>query len=615
MSKKSSQKARTPIDKSPPQQKKQVVGSHASSIEKEAFFTTYWKPVSVICLLAIILYAQTLSFGYVLDDSILITGNKFTQKGVGGIPEIFSTEGFKGYYEQDELVQGGRYRPLSLASFALEKSIFGDKPGVGHFINVLLYALSGILIFRVLLLMFPRRTTDRWWFSIPFVATLLFIVHPLHTEIVANIKGRDEIFALMGELGVLYYSFRYVSERKYKYLWFSFICFFLGILSKESVITFLAVTPITLHFFTRSTRTDKFKTLVPLVAGTFIYLIMRYAALGYLYSGLEITNIMNNPFYGVSFSDKTATIFFTLLLYLKLLVYPHPLTHDYYPYHIPILNWSDWAPIASLLIHIALAIIAIKGWKKKTVLSYCILFYLFTLSIVSNLFISIGAFMNERFLYHSSLGFCIIVGWLLVEKLKNNEWARKVATGVFFIAVVAFAAKTEIRLPDWKSMAALDRAGMRVSYNSARANHFYARLMWDSVYLKLPGNAPAGQRKAVLDSMKPYFYRAIEILPSYYEANAMKAGIAAEYHKLDNNYDSLLKVFEEVNRTGVEEKFILDYLHYINQIVNNRKDALKVQEFYRRMILLFDRANNKVKLREEYRTLLNEIDSRINQLP
>src|SRR5678816_2407002 len=104
---------------------------------------------------------------------------------------------------------------------------------------------------------------------------------------------------------------------------------------------------------------------------------------------------MNNPFYGMSFGEKMATVFYTLLLYLKLLVYPHPLTHDYYPYHIHMMHWTDWAPILSLLLHSVFIVVMVKGWKKKTTWSYSIAFYLVTLSIVSNLVISVGTFMNE----------------------------------------------------------------------------------------------------------------------------------------------------------------------------------------------------------------------------
>ena len=579
------------------------------------FFSENWRQLSIISLLALVLYVESVSFSYVLDDSILIAENKFTQKGIKGVGDIFSYESFKGYFgDQKEMVEGGRYRPLSIATFAVEKSLFGKNPAAGHLINVLLYALTGIFLYRVLLFMFPPGSTGKekkWYFSIPFITVILFIAHPLHVEVVGNIKGRDEIFALLGELGVLFFTFRYLENKRLKYLVYSFLCFFLGILSKEGVITFLAIVPITAYFFTNSSAGDKIKISLPLLAASFIYLVIRYNVLGFLFSGAEITNLMNNPFYGMSFGEKTATIFYTLLLYLKLLVFPHPLTHDYYPYHIPIMNWTDWAPLLSLVLYVSLIVIAVRGWKKKTIPSYAILFYLITLSIVSNLFISIGTFMNERFVYHASLGFCIAVAWLLVEKLNFNLIARRIALAVFILGTIGLSAKTLVRLPDWKTVESLDRSALKVSPNSARANHFFGILIWGKNYLTLPANAEPARRKAVLDSLKPYFDKALQILPSYNSANSMKAGVAAEYHKLDNNYPALIKAFEEVNLTGTYEKFILEYLHYVNKRVNNLKDAKLLEAFYKRMISYYDITFKNTNLPPEYRSLLKEIQERM----
>ena len=583
------------------------------------FFKRNWKQLTIIGLLAAGLYFQSVSFGYVLDDSILIVTNKFTQKGIAGIGDIFTNESFKGAFEnQPEMVEGGRYRPMSIATFALEKTITGGNTSISHLINVLLYVLTGIFLYRVLLFMFPKPRSaiseTKWFFSVPFIASIIFIAHPLHVEVVANIKGRDEIFALLGELGILYCSFKWLSQKRFRYLVFSFLFSLFGILSKENVITFLAIVPITAYFFTTSSSTDKLKITLPLLIATIIYVVMRVNALGYFFTGKEITNLMNNPFYGMNFGEKTSTIFYTLLLYLKLLAYPHPLTHDYYPYHIPIMHWSDWASILGILLYLGMLIVMIKGWKKRTVWAYSIAFYLVTLSIVSNLFISVGTFMNERFVYHASLGFCIALAWLLVEKMNYSLLTRRLSYFIFSLAIVAYSVLTIIRLPDWKDTEALDKSALKVSHDSARANHFYGMLIWGNVFLKLPKDADSARKIAVLDSLKPYFDKALEILPSYSSANSMKAGIAAEYHKLDNDYEKLIKAFEEVNLTGTYEKFILDYLHYVNPRTNKLKDAKLLEAFYQRMIKYYDQNFKNTTLPSEYRSLLKEIQGRMVNL-
>lgn len=75
-----------------------------------------------------------------MDDQLVIWDNIYVQKGLTGIPDIFAHDSFMGYYQTDNfLLEGGRYRPLSLATFALEIEIFGkNKPGISHFVNILL---------------------------------------------------------------------------------------------------------------------------------------------------------------------------------------------------------------------------------------------------------------------------------------------------------------------------------------------------------------------------------------------------------------------------------------------------------------------------------------------
>src|ERR1039457_1130018 len=166
--------------------------------------TDKYLPLMIIVVFTFILYANTFTNDYALDDLIVINGNAFTKKGFSGLGEIFSYDSFTGFFgKQKKLVAGGRYRPLSMATFAIEYGFFKDfKPGFSHFLNVLFYAITGILLFLILsrLIKPQKNKLKQWHLGIPFIATLLFLAHPLHTEVVANIKGRDEIFALMFSL-------------------------------------------------------------------------------------------------------------------------------------------------------------------------------------------------------------------------------------------------------------------------------------------------------------------------------------------------------------------------------------------------------------------------------
>ncbi|MEL6639270.1 MAG: hypothetical protein AAFR05_21140, partial [Bacteroidota bacterium] len=205
------------------------------------FWSRYWLPAAFLFVLAVGLYLSTVQYEFVLDDKIVYSENNFVKKGFAGIPEIFTTESFTGYFgEQRDLIEGGRYRPLSIATFAAEyaltkravtntqgQTVYEGNPAVGHWGNILLYGLTGLLLFRILSLLFPLPAGRPWYWGIAFVGTLLFIVHPIHTEVVANIKGRDEILAMLGALGALYFALAYFQKNHFGYLALSVLSFFL----------------------------------------------------------------------------------------------------------------------------------------------------------------------------------------------------------------------------------------------------------------------------------------------------------------------------------------------------------------------------------------------------
>jgi protein O-mannosyl-transferase len=324
--------------------------------------------------------------------------------------------------------------------------------------------------------------------------------------------------------------------------------------------------------------------------------------------------VMNNPFYGMDWSDKMATIFYTLLLYLKLHIFPHPLTHDYYPYQIPKMTWAAWQSILSLVLHIGLGIVILRGWRKKSIWAYTAAFYLIALSIVSNIFVSVGTFMNDRFVYHASLGVCLALAYFFTEKMAGLPLVKKIGLGLATLLFIGFCIKTISRVPDWRNGASLNTAAIKYSPNSARANCFYAVSIWENQYVKLDNMTPPSQRKALLDSMRYYFDKSVQILPQYQASQKMRAGIASEYHKMDKNDDALLASFNEINKSGVYVDYVLEYLKYINSSIYDRTTALKFEAYYKDMVDYYKRTQPTTILPVEYQKLLTEIQARIELL-
>ena len=124
-------------------------------------------------LFAFILYGNTIFNKYAVDDN-LVTNNSVVQQGFKAIPQIFSTR----YFTQQGNVgsSSADYRPIVKASFAIEYQLWGEKPGRSHAINILLYWALAVLLFFIL-----KRLFYNYNILFPFLITILFMAHPVHT--------------------------------------------------------------------------------------------------------------------------------------------------------------------------------------------------------------------------------------------------------------------------------------------------------------------------------------------------------------------------------------------------------------------------------------------------
>lgn len=513
----------------------------------------------VILLFGFLLYANTITHEYAVDDMIVVQKNKLTQKGFDGIADIMTTDAFYGFFGEDyKFVAGGRYRPLSIVTFAIEVELFGsNKPHISHFINALLYGITCMLIFLLLLKLFKQYPSSALQVTVPFIAALLYTAHPIHTEVVANIKGRDEIMGMMFSILTLLFSVKYIQQKNVLALLLTLVSFVLALLSKENAITFLAVVPLTLYFFTSAKIKDHAVIIAPMLVIAGIYVVLRQK-----FTGVEITadtsEILNNPFVNATYAEQLATVAFTFWEYWRLQIFPHPLTHDYYFNQVPIISWDNVKAIFPFFLNAAIVGWALLKLKSKNVFSYAILYYFITISIVSNILFTVGIAMNERFVFMSSLGFCIILALALVKLgnyIKEKTWQSNevlnpsLTLGMLAIILLGYSVKTFARNLDWKDDFTLFAADYLNSPNSAKIKNSYGgELITQSdkveeplktEYLKkaekvlgealkiypnylnallLMGNA----KYKLYDSMpeaKYYYEQTIRLKPDYFEGN------------------------------------------------------------------------------------------------
>jgi len=501
-----------------------------------AWFTNKQLHCILIAVLAFVLYANTLGHQYALDDSIVITDNDFTLEGVSGIGDIMRYDTFRGFFKvegKDKLVSGGRYRPFTLVMFAIGESIWGGgKPGINHFINILLYAGIGVMLYLwILALLQHKKSYGHGWF-IALATALLFVAHPVHTECVANIKGRDEIMALLGSIIAAYFILRSYQSKagvETKYILYACLAFLVAIFSKENTITFLGVVPLMLFVFTKASFGEAMRRTLPLLAPAMLFIIVRTMVIGFDVGGDPPKELMNNPFIKIqgssyvpfSAGEKLGTIFFTLLKYLQLQVIPHPLTHDYYPRHIAIMSFANWQVIVSVLLHLILLAYGIMLSAKKKLIGFGILYYIGTLFIVSNLLFPVGTNMAERFLFMPSVGFCFVVAVLLHQlfaKVESGKLVKfekyKAPLMIIGLVTILFGVLTIVRNPVWYNNMSLFVTDADTSVNSAKLqNSVGGELVTKSVEEK-----NETKRLAMVNKAVGHLNQAIKIHPNYKNA-------------------------------------------------------------------------------------------------
>ncbi len=506
-----------------------------------------WQKVARLLYIALpafafLLYSNTNRFGYNGDDDAVTRGNRHVQQGVKGIGEIFTTGYYDGFAHSDRSSNDRLYRPLPLASFAIEKQLWGNSPETGHLINVILYSAACLLLYMLLIkLLSPAPAI------ISICITLLFIAHPVHTEVVANIKSRDEILCLFFLLLSLITLVNYARAYHFAWLAAMVLSLALSLLSKENAIAFLGLAPLTIFFTQKHFNKKVWLSAMPAIAAVAAaYLFARSFALG------EIANreldIMDNSLVAAnSASEIFATNFVILWKYLQLLFVPTMLSWDYSYNQIPIANWSSPVAWLSLLIHGGLLTYALFNIKNKSWIAYGIFFYFIALSISSNFIIKIASTMAERFLFIPSIGFCI-AAVLVAEKMirKIPCPALKTALSLILISCVAagFSYKTVTQNKVWSSPLSLMEHGAKASPNSARAHLFLGHEYMDMAAKN------SSELKKVMDVKKAIgaYKKSLEIYPEY--GGALNS-IGRAYFFL-GDMDSAIYFFRKVSATDKE---------------------------------------------------------------
>jgi Flp pilus assembly protein TadD len=419
----------------------------------------------MLSIAAFLLFAPTIGHGFVLDDLAVIENNKFVQEGFGGIPDLFSTFYWKGFWDAN----AGLYRPLSMVMFAIEWAISPNNPALHHSINVLLYTLTIGLLFKILLKLLPGYSV---WVS--FAVTLIFMVHPSHTEVVANIKSRDEILCFLFFL-LTFRSLLNVRSGKPMDLVKSALLFLACLLSKEAGIMYLPIFVLYFWMMKKEAAFSVVKKLVPLIIVAGVWLILHQFV---IYSDptppIQYT-YHDNSLVACEAGSRYATGVAILGRYLLETVAPFNLSYDYSYNQLPCLSFTSLPVISTLIVVILLGLVIVKTRKSKPEIGFGILFFFISIALVTNIFSLIGTTYANRLIYAPSLGIIFSVVLVLFTLFKAEQ-ASKWQSGAVLTSLavgILFAVQTVQRNKVWESNTTLFKADLENSPNSARVQFNY----------------------------------------------------------------------------------------------------------------------------------------------
>jgi len=356
---------------------------------------------ALLGLLVLAVFGRTIGYGFVnYDDSFYVYENAAVTQGLtlDGIARMFTAP------------QHHDWVPLTALSHALDWQLYGSWAGGHHLSNVLLHALSSILLLQVL-----WRMTGLFWRSCMVAA--LFAIHPLHVESVAWISERKDVLSGLFFMLVLAAYERYARQgTPLRYAWV-LLFLILGLMSKAMLITLpfllliLDVWPLRRleqHSFKRLVL-EKLPLLLPCLIVTWI--------------GMRINGpaaVLSERF---SLALRVQNALVSSVDYLRQMLCPVDLA-VLYPY--PIHGISTAMVLASTLLLLAITAVAFFYRRKQPWLLAGWCWYLGMLVPVSGL-IPPGEFAKaDRYTYLPQIGLYIAIVWMLSHVLSSHQAGRKV---------------------------------------------------------------------------------------------------------------------------------------------------------------------------------------------
>ena len=465
---------------------KQSLARPKDSARKKDLSSELWLCL-VLGLLTLVFYANSFTAGLLFDsDTIIRLDPRLRGLHWANIEQILTHDY---WWPSDASVL---YRPLTTFSYLFNYTILGNAEEAGgyHLVNFLLHWTNAWLV-----LLIVRRLSDR--LDVAILTACLFAVHPVNTEAVTNVVGRADLLSTLCILlgGCCYLRAALPGASKRRWLVAMSVTGSLGVLAKENgvmLVGFIALYDILwrLPLVKLGTWREWFKTVLQKFGPDYLALLPAVMLIWLIRKWMMSSTMVfedfftDNPLVGAAPVQRFMTAVGIIGRYLKLLVFPRALSADYSFNQIPLYGTGDPANAAAWISVIAIVSLlgaAIYLRFRRRLFLWGVLFFFIMILPVSNLAVTIGSIMAERFLYLPSIGFCTAAAVVLCEVTgKAVSWTRTETQSRVLLRWTLPAAiicllgiRTFLRNADWKDDLSLWKSAVVASPGSFKAHMVY----------------------------------------------------------------------------------------------------------------------------------------------
>jgi tetratricopeptide (TPR) repeat protein len=382
--------------------------------------------LAILCLVVLVAFGGALRNGFVWDDLPFIVHNPAVAE-LRNLPTLFVSDDAVGTGERNLY-----YRPLTTASFAVDRRIWGQDARGYHATNVLLHLAACVALFFAI----RRMTADP---DAALVAALLFAVHPAHAEPVGFISARADLLCGLLTLCAFLAYLRWAGTRSRLALSLSLLAFALALLSKIVALALPALVALHLALLDPEDRARGRRLLAA-------YGLVALAFLALRGSVIDMDGFRGTTPVGIRLAHAGPV----LVAYVRNALWPAGLK-VFYDVPLPAAALTLRA-IAAWGLLAATAALALAARRRRPLAVFgAAWFFAGLLPVCGIVVLLYPAAMADRYLYFPLMGAAIALGGTLArpEPAKRPARARLALAGLSAMLVAACAASTMERVPAW----------------------------------------------------------------------------------------------------------------------------------------------------------------------